>query len=128
MEIISLEFEIIGYARFRFSKREHNRGYGGRLGNYVLYRLGFVNPRNFKLGNNNQCSPISVFEADVTRDNVNLTPSQLDRWHVLYEGVPEAALNPSVAYYFNDDTLQQGKMLTLASAVENIGDYPIDSL
>lgn len=63
-----------------------------------------------------------------TRDNVNLTPSQLDRWHVLYEGVPEAALNPSVAYYFNDDTLQQGKMLTLASAVENIGDYPMDSL
>lgn len=47
---------------------------------------------------------------------------------MLYEGVPEAALNPSVAYYFNDDTLQQGKMLTLASAVENIGDYPMDSL
>lgn len=63
-----------------------------------------------------------------TRDDANQTPSQLNRWHVLYEGVPEAALNPSAAYYFNDDTLQQGKQLTLATAVENIGDYPMDSL
>lgn len=63
-----------------------------------------------------------------TRDDVNQTPSQLDRWHVLYEGVPEAALNPSAAFYFNDDTLQQGQTLTFATAVENIGDYPMDSL
>lgn len=63
-----------------------------------------------------------------TRDDANQTPSQLNRWHVLYEGVPEAALNPSVAYYFDDDTLQQGKTLTFATAVENIGDYAMDSL
>lgn len=63
-----------------------------------------------------------------TRDNTNQTPSQHDRWHVLYEGVPEAALNPSIAYYFDADTLQQGKTLKLATAVENIGDYPMDSL
>lgn len=63
-----------------------------------------------------------------TRDDVAQTPSQLDRWHVLYEGVPEAALNPSVAYYFYDDTLQQGRTLKFATAVENIGDYAMDSL
>ena len=63
-----------------------------------------------------------------TRDDANQTPSQLNRWHVLYEGVPEAALNPSVSYYFDADTLQQGKTLTFATAVENIGDYPMDSL
>lgn len=63
-----------------------------------------------------------------TRDDAHQTPSQLRRWHVLYEGVPEAALNPSAAYYFYADTLPQGKTLRFATAVENIGDYPMDSL
>jgi hypothetical protein len=63
-----------------------------------------------------------------TRDNTNQTPSQLNRWHVLYEGVPEAALNPSVSYYLDDDTLQQGKTVSFSTAIENIGDYPMDSL
>lgn len=63
-----------------------------------------------------------------TKDNVNVTPSQLDHWHVLYEGVPEASLNPTYGYFLNDDTLQQGKTLTFSTAIENIGDYPMDSL
>ncbi len=63
-----------------------------------------------------------------TRDNINQTPSQLNRWHVLYEGVPEAALNPSVSYYLDDDTLQQGKTISFSTAIENIGDYSMDSL
>lgn len=63
-----------------------------------------------------------------TRDDNNQTPSQLNRWHVLYEGVPEVALNPSIAYFFDDDTLQQGKNLRISTAIENIGDYPMDSL
>lgn len=63
-----------------------------------------------------------------TRDDATLTPTQLDSWHVLYEGVPEAALNPSIQYSFYQDTLQQGDDLRLITAVENIGDYPMDSL
>jgi len=63
-----------------------------------------------------------------TRDDANQTPSQLNRWHVLFEGVPEAAINPSASFSFNDDTLQQGKTLSVSVAVENIGDYPMDSL
>lgn len=63
-----------------------------------------------------------------TRDDSNLTPRQLRSWHVLYEGVPEAALNPSIQYSFYQDTLQQGEQLKLITAVENIGDYDMDSL
>jgi hypothetical protein len=63
-----------------------------------------------------------------TRDDANQTPSQLNRWHVLFEGVPEAAINPSAAFSFIDDTLQQGKTLSVVTAIENIGDYPMDSL
>lgn len=63
-----------------------------------------------------------------TRDDATLTPLQMDSWHVLYEGVPEAALNPSIQYSFYQDTLNQGEDLRLITAVENIGDYPMDSL
>lgn len=63
-----------------------------------------------------------------SRDDSLRTPAQLDRWHVLYDAVPEAALNPSIAYTFSSDTLQQGRTLKFATAIENIGDYPMDSL
>jgi len=63
-----------------------------------------------------------------TRDDSTQTPSQLAHWHVLYEGVPEAALNPALAYSFYSDTLSQGEEMVFSSAVENIGDYDMDSL
>lgn len=63
-----------------------------------------------------------------TRDDSLYTPSQLQSWRVLFDGVPECALNPVAGYFFQDDTLPQGATLRLAVAVENIGDYPMDSL
>jgi hypothetical protein len=63
-----------------------------------------------------------------TRDDQNQTPRQLDRWHVLFEGIPEAALNPSAHFVFESDTIDQGKNLKISTAIENIGDYDMDSL
>lgn len=63
-----------------------------------------------------------------TRDDSTQTPAQLHHWHVLYEGVPEAALNPALAYSFYADSLSQGETMTISTAVENIGDYDMDSL
>ena len=102
---------------------------GGGIETPVLTGIPLSTPDVLNLGSlvNAQQYPYLKLRL-FTRDNTNQTPSQLDRWHVLYEGVPEAALNPSAAYYFNDDTLQQGKTLRFATAVENIGDYPMDSL
>lgn len=63
-----------------------------------------------------------------TQDDSSFTPTQLDSWHVLYEGVPEAALNPNFHFAFKSDTVQQGQDVFLTTAIENIGEYDMDSL
>ncbi len=62
-------------------------------------------------------------DSDSTR-----TPAQIDRWQVLFEGVPEAALNPSAAFYFNGPEVPEYDSLRCAIAIENISDYDMDSL
>lgn len=63
-------------------------------------------------------------------DTTKLTPAQLDRWHVLYQPVPEAAIDGSNLYTWtpNKDSLKQGESFNFAVDVKNISDYPMDSL
>lgn len=63
-------------------------------------------------------------------DSTNLTPAQLDRWHVLYQPVPEAAIDCSNLYTWtpNSDSIQQGAKIKFATDIRNISDYPMDSL
>ena len=63
-----------------------------------------------------------------TRDDTALTPAQIDHWHVMYEGLPEVALNPNIHFEYNNDSTYQGENISFSVAVENIGDYPMDSL
>ena len=63
-----------------------------------------------------------------TQDTVLKSSVQLDYWRVLYEGIPEVALNPSAYFSFQSDTLQQGENLNMSVGIENIGKYYIDSL
>ncbi len=63
-----------------------------------------------------------------TRDDSSQTPSQINHWHVMYEGVPECALNPFLGYGYNGDTTYQGQNVNFHVAIENIGDYDMDSL
>lgn len=63
-----------------------------------------------------------------TEDKDFLTPSQLDRWQVTYEGIPETALNPNKGYYFYNDTVNEGEDIALSIATENISSYDMDSL
>lgn len=56
------------------------------------------------------------------------TPVQLDRWRVIYDPVPEAALNPNIAFSYDGDSLQQGPDVHLSMAVTNVSDYDMDSL
>jgi hypothetical protein len=62
------------------------------------------------------------------RDDVLRTAPQLNRWHVLYEPVPEAALAPSIAYSYHADTLQEGEILKMKIAIKNISEIDMDSL
>jgi hypothetical protein len=61
------------------------------------------------------------------RDFAERTPMQLGYWRVLYKEVPEAALNPSAHFVFTDSLLL-GSNVNLEIAVENVTEYPMDSL
>lgn len=62
------------------------------------------------------------------RDDSLRTAPQLNRWHVLYEPVPEAALATSIAHSFHADTLQEGDIVKMKVAVKNISEIDMDSL
>lgn len=62
------------------------------------------------------------------RDPENQTPSQIRSWQLMSDHVPECALNASRGYWFPKDTVQQGEPLPIAIAIENIGQYDMDSL
>lgn len=61
-------------------------------------------------------------------DSSASTPPQMDRWQVLFDGVPEAALNPNISYSFENDTINDGDLLKFHIAIENISDFDMDSL
>jgi hypothetical protein len=58
----------------------------------------------------------------LAKDTVNLTPPQLKKWQVIYEGVPEGLLNPEFAganaYKIPDQT--EGQQFTLNFVFQNI--------
>ncbi|PKR80640.1 hypothetical protein CW751_09735 [Brumimicrobium salinarum] len=64
-------------------------------------------------------------------DDITLTPAQVDRWHVLYDKVPEAAIDGTRGVTFlpnSNDSLQEGVEMAFAVDVKNISDLPMDSL
>ncbi len=61
-------------------------------------------------------------------DDSSLTAPQLDRWHVTFEDVPEAALDPGIYYSLSKDTAQEGEDITVEIAVKNISRHNMDSL
>lgn len=63
-------------------------------------------------------------------DTLHFTPAQIDRWHVLYTPLPEAAIDGSTAYLWNpaSDTLNEGQEIQFAVDVKNIYTIPMDSL
>lgn len=63
-------------------------------------------------------------------DSTNMTPAQLDRWHVLYQPIPEAAIDPSNLYSWLtlQDSIHAGEKVKFAVDIKNISNYPMDSL
>jgi len=58
------------------------------------------------------------------------TPSQIDRWHVLYSPLPEAAIDGTTMYTWShsSDTLSEGETFDFAVDVKNIFNIDMDSL
>ncbi len=61
-------------------------------------------------------------------DSANKTPSQPQRWQVVYDEAPETAINPRILYRFPTDSVQQGDTIFFAIATENISQKDMDSL
>jgi hypothetical protein len=66
--------------------------------------------------------------ASFYSDRLLRTPMQLKRWQILFDEVPEAALNPSRYLSFYKGELQQGDSVKLSTVVENIGAVPFEPL
>lgn len=71
--------------------------------------------------------PLMQLEAEY-HDNIALTPAQLHRWQVIYEPVPELAINPKKGFYMETNEYQEGDSVSISIAIENVSDFDMDSL
>ena len=98
----------------------------------VIQNLDSILPGNYDIYNLNTLVDAATYpylKLNIfKRDDSLKTPAQLVRWQVIFDGVPEAALNPSIYYYFHDDTLMEGDIMQFSTVVENISEYDMDSL
>jgi hypothetical protein len=79
--------------------------------------LGFINAQNYPKLKLQWRSKDSLFH----------TAPQLDYWRVLYDPLPEAALNPAALYSFTD-SVSIGQLMNLETAIETLTDLPMDSM
>lgn len=63
-----------------------------------------------------------------TEDLDNRTPSNLTKWRVLFDPLPEVVPNPILGYEMYNDTLSQGEQFQLTFGIENVSATPMDSL
>lgn len=73
--------------------------------------------------------PFISLKADYT-DTIDQTPAQIDRWHVLFSPLPEAAIDGSNGHYWSAGTepIQEGQDIEFAVDVRNIYTLDMDSL
>ena len=72
--------------------------------------------------------PFIRLEAVLSDDPMRTAP-QLNRWHVMYDPVPEGALYPSGGYTIVGNSLQEGDSVRVIMPFKNISDFTfIDSL
>jgi hypothetical protein len=64
----------------------------------------------------------------ITKDKVNNTPVQIKSWHVLYEPVPETAIDPVSYFHFYNTPIQEGDSIRFGIATHNISNIDMDSL
>ena len=63
-------------------------------------------------------------------DDSLLTPSQINKWQLIYDPLPDLAINPKKSWFFDFDStnLQQGDSGFISIAIENVTPFNMDSL
>lgn len=62
------------------------------------------------------------------QDDSFYTASQLKKWQVFYQPVPEVALNPKKYFSFYADSTQEGDSIKFSVTVQNISEFYMDSM
>ena len=103
--------------------------YGVRFNGEKQKLLTFANRNGNVLLNSISASEFPYLQLEYySKDTANLSPSQLRRWHVFFQNVPEAALSPNVFIEQSNTKLQQGEKYRFRIGVENVSELPMDSL
>jgi hypothetical protein len=63
-----------------------------------------------------------------TKDAINSSSAHLDYWRILADLAPEAALRPELLFTLDSDTIERGRPLNVAIAMENISLVDMDSM
>jgi len=63
-----------------------------------------------------------------SQDDSNTTPSQFDFWRVIYQPVPEAAINPQLHFVSSNDTIDLGGTYSVSTALQNLTSIGMDSM
>lgn len=63
-----------------------------------------------------------------TRDDSARTATQIEHWRVIYDKVPEAAVNPELSFFISADSIDIGQSVSLGTAITNISDIGMDSM
>ncbi len=90
-------------------------------------------PNDSILNLNNLVNASTIPFIDISvliQDKDYFTPAQIDRLHVLYSPVPEAAIDGTAGFVFqpNNDSIKEGQDISFAVDIKNISDYPMDSM
>jgi hypothetical protein len=72
--------------------------------------------------------PSIRLNAYLKDDSLISTPPQLYRWQVLFDGIPEAAIDPSISFSWSGDSLSDGQPMMFATSIRNISEFDMDSL
>lgn len=62
------------------------------------------------------------------KDELIQTPAQLKRWHLLYDEIPEAVVNPDEHFVFESSDVEQGEEVLVSYAITNASAVDMDSL
>ncbi|MEL7220041.1 MAG: C25 family cysteine peptidase, partial [Bacteroidota bacterium] len=60
-----------------------------------------------------------------SEDRIDKTCADLAYWRILYQDLPDLALNANIAYNFASDTLEQGQDMSIEIAVSNVSQIPV---
>ncbi len=122
----SLDVMAADSVRLRIEEYDINQALINTIDTMFTPNDSILNLQNIVDANQYPYIKLNIFNSD----GINFTPAQIDRLHVLYSPVPEAAIDGSASYFLspNQDVLIEGQEISFAVDIRNVSDYDMDSL